>query len=178
MVINPNSRGLGKPVMRIPYYRWDDHPQYRELIDPVEDGTEGFDLSMGAWHIWDHMSDVLRSKIHLESENLRMMFLGFRILKDDVLKGKNVHCRKVESFFEACLFFGEVDRYSVFVLEKQNHPWTSEWCLRGCSRLGHFGLDNFCPNIPCFFSFSFFFAVLLRKKTCFFVPLLSDPRKK
>ena len=63
--------------MRIPYYRWDDHPQYKELIDPVEDGTEGFDLSMGAWHIWDHMSDVLRSKIHLESENLRMMFLEF-----------------------------------------------------------------------------------------------------
>ena len=27
-----NTRGLA--IVRIPDYRWDDHPQYRELIDP------------------------------------------------------------------------------------------------------------------------------------------------
>lgn len=31
----PNSRGLLYPFIRIPYVRWDDHPQYRDLIDQM-----------------------------------------------------------------------------------------------------------------------------------------------
>ena len=36
MVINPIV-GVYMPIPRIPYYRWDDHPEYREFRP---------------WHIW------------------------------------------------------------------------------------------------------------------------------